>query len=200
MMVQEAGVRTFAIGGRPQTGPMQPVGGTKGSLVLQSQYLIGISAYVVEEFASTRQEVRQWQSFLPTDFGINANDASVNFQDNIRDGAEQAGVPTQFVNDTADCRIFYTPSMYLNVSEIWSAVADVAWGDGGKLDEGRCVLGSSTAEQQAASSASASGSAKPTGSNGAAAAVGRAPEPLGMAPLVCGVVVLLSTIFGAALI
>ena len=79
MMVQEAGVRAFAIGGRPQTGPMQPVGGTKGSLVLQSQYLAGISAYVVEEFASTRQEARQWQSFLPTGFGINANDASVNF-------------------------------------------------------------------------------------------------------------------------
>lgn len=200
MMVQEAGVRTFAIGGRPQTGPMQPVGGTKGSLVLQSQYLSGISAYVVEEFASTRQEAQQWQSFLPTGFGINANDASVNFQDNIRKGAEQAGVPTQFVNDTAACRIFYTPSMYLNVSEVWSAVADVAWGDGGKLDGRRCVSGSSTAEQLAASSASASGSAKPTGSKGAAAAVGRAPEPLGMAPLVCGAVVLLSTVFGAALI
>ena len=75
-MVQEASVRTFAIGGRPQTGPMQPVGGTKGSLVLQSQYLTGISAYVVGEFVSTRQEARQWQSFLPTGFGINANDAS----------------------------------------------------------------------------------------------------------------------------
>ena len=57
-MVQEVGVQTFATGGRPQTGPMQPVSGTKGSLVLQSQYLTGISAYVVEEFASTRQEVR----------------------------------------------------------------------------------------------------------------------------------------------
>ena len=111
-------------------------------------------------------------------------------------------MPTQFVNDTAACRIFYTPSMYFNVSEVWSAVADVAWGDGGKLDGRRCVSGSSTAEQQAASSASASasGSAKPTGSKGAAAAVGRAPEPMGMALLVCGVVVLLSTVFGAALI
>ena len=90
--------------------------------------------------------------------------------------------------------------MCLSVSGVWGAVTDVAWGDGGKLDERRCVSGSSTAEQQAASSASASGSAKPTGSKGAAAAVGRAPEPLGMAPLVCGVVVLLSMVFGAALI
>ena len=53
--------------------------------------------------------------------------------------------------------------MYLNASEVWSAVADVVWGDGGKLDEQRCVSGSSTAEQQAAS---VSGSTKPTGSKG----------------------------------
>ena len=72
-------MRTPAVGGRPQTGPMQPVGGTKGSLALQSQNLTGISAYAVEEFASTRQEARQWQSFLPAGFGIHANDASANF-------------------------------------------------------------------------------------------------------------------------
>lgn len=82
-------------------------------------------------------------------------------QRRVRKAAEPAGVPTQFVNDTAACRIFYTPSMYLSVSGVWSAVADVAWGDGGKLDERRCVSGSSTAEQQPAS-----GSAKPTSSEG----------------------------------
>src|SRR5690242_16013887 len=34
LMVQQSGVRTIAVGGRPQSGPMVPVGGTKGTLVL----------------------------------------------------------------------------------------------------------------------------------------------------------------------
>ena len=51
-------------------------------------------------------------------------------------------------------------------------VADVAWGDGGKLDGRRCVSGSSTAEQQPAS-----GSAKPTsGKGGRGAGAGAARD------------------------
>ncbi|OCK75754.1 peptidase S41 family protein, partial [Lepidopterella palustris CBS 459.81] len=179
MMVQEANVRTLAIGGRPRFGPMQSVGGTKGSLVLQAQYLTSLSAYVLEEFATTRQQVTAWEALLLPDFGINVNDATVNFQDNIRKGLESAGSPTQFINDTAACRVWYTNEMYLNVSQVWSEVADVVWGNGGKLDEGRCVPGSGTQEQAVASSvsagatATATGVVKPTKSSGAVAGMGR---------------------------
>ncbi|KAF2496952.1 peptidase S41 family protein-like protein [Lophium mytilinum] len=165
LMHTQSGVRTIALGGRPQLGPMQAVGGTKGSLVLQSTYLASLSNIVLQEFATSQSEADHWSGFLLGDFAINANAASVNFQDNIRKGDEKAGVPTQFVNDTADCRLWMTPQMYLNVSAVWDEVAAVAWGGkGGVLDEGKCVGGSATSQQAAASSASVSGGkAKPTG-------------------------------------
>jgi hypothetical protein len=80
MMVQQAGVRTLAIGGRPQNGTMQAVGGTKGSEVLTSEYLIALS-----------EDVKSSDRSLPTNFGISIYYASVNFQDNIRKGQESEG-------------------------------------------------------------------------------------------------------------
>ncbi|KAF2801707.1 peptidase S41 family protein [Mytilinidion resinicola] len=167
LMHTQSGVRTIALGGRPQLGPMQAVGGTKGSLVLQSTYLASLSSFVLQEFATTQSEATAWSGFLLGDFGIAVNAASVNFQDNIRKGDEKAGVPTQFVNDTASCRLWMTPQMYLNVTAVWEEVAAVAWGKGGALDEGRCVGGSATSQQAVASSAASAsasgGKAKPTG-------------------------------------
>lgn len=59
LMVQQSNVRTLAIGGRPQTGPMVAVGGTKGTLVLPSIYLQSLSAYILSNFASTRAQISQ---------------------------------------------------------------------------------------------------------------------------------------------
>ncbi|KAF2827122.1 peptidase S41 family protein-like protein [Ophiobolus disseminans] len=139
LMVQQSRVRTLAVGGRPQKGPMEAVGGTKGTLVLPYQYLLALAAVRTE-----------WASFLPTTFGINVQDASVNFQDNIRVGLEKDGIPSQFLNDSASCRIWYEPQMYLNVTLLWGKTASVAFGgkDGG-MNETACVEGSvSTREQQ----------------------------------------------------
>ncbi|KAF2179813.1 hypothetical protein K469DRAFT_693702 [Zopfia rhizophila CBS 207.26] len=204
LMVQQSGVRTLAIGGRPALGPMQPVGGTKGSLVLQSKYLTSISAYIIQSFADDRSEARSWAQFLPNSFGINANDATINFQDNIRKGLEKDGIPTQFLNDTASCRIWYTPTMYLNVTEVWTKAAEVAFGNQGKTDEKACIAGSVTSleSQQGQGEGNPStpqGNAKPTGSKGAAAIAGR-PQGGWTAILVCMTIVLVSMVFGASLI
>jgi hypothetical protein len=147
LMVQQSKVRTLAIGGRPQLGPMQPVGGTKGTLVLPSTYLQAMSKIMASAFTS---QPRDMASYVPSPFGIAVQDASVNFQDNIRKGLEGAGIPTQFLNDTASCRIWYEPGMYVNVTSLWERSAAVAFGGkDGALDEGRCVRGSvSTREQQ----------------------------------------------------
>lgn len=144
MMKFQAGVRTFTVGGRPQAGPMQAVGGTKGAEVLTGSYLSYISNYVFNSFASTRAEQAAWDAILPFDFAINVNYAGINFMDNIRQGQVDAGVPTQFANDTSSCRLWYTPEMYLNVTELWSAVADTVWGSGDGIDESKCVSGSFT--------------------------------------------------------
>ena len=46
------------------------------------------------------------------------------------------GVPAQFVYEAADCRLFYEPSMIINVTAIWKKAADAAWGTA------KCVAGS----------------------------------------------------------
>ncbi|KAF1848095.1 peptidase S41 family protein-like protein [Cucurbitaria berberidis CBS 394.84] len=143
LMVQQSHVKTLAVGGRPHSGPMTPVGGTKGTLVLPSTYLQSLSAYTIQNFASSRSEARDWASFVPNPFPIAVADASVNFQDNIRAGMEKGGMPTQFLNDSASCRIWYQPDMLLNVTKLWERAAVVAFGgkDGG-LNEQSCVSGS----------------------------------------------------------
>jgi hypothetical protein len=146
LMVQQSNVRTLAIGGRPQLGPMVPVGGTKGTLVLPSIYLQSLSKYLLAAFSS---QARPVADSIPSPFGIAVQDASVNFQDNIRKGLESDGVPTQFLNDTASCRIWYEPRMLLNVTSLWEKAASVAFGGkDGALDEEKCVRGSVTSKEQ----------------------------------------------------
>ncbi|CAO2647349.1 Nn.00g082710.m01.CDS01 [Neocucurbitaria sp. VM-36] len=169
LMVQQSHVRTLAIGGRPTSGPMVSVGGTKGTLVLPSIYLQSLSAYILQQFASSRTQAREWAEFVPNPFAIGVADASVNFQDNIRKGLESGGMPTQFLNDSASCRIWYTADMYLNVTALWEKTAAVAFGKDGALDEDACVKGSvSSREQQ-----TGQGEGNPQGSgNGSASGSG----------------------------
>jgi hypothetical protein len=148
LMVQQSGVRSLAIGGRPSLGPMVAVGGTKGTLVIPSLYMEALSEYVTSQFASSRSEANDWAEFLPSTPPIAVIDASVNFQDNIRAGFESAGVPTQFLNDTASCRIWYEPEDYFNVTRLWEKTANVAFGNNGGMDEGACVAGSVTNKEQ----------------------------------------------------
>lgn len=210
LMVQQSGVKTLAVGGRPGAGPMQPVGGTKGSLVLQSDYLVSISAYVIQSFASSLAEANQWAEFLPNPFGIMATDASINFQDNIRKGLEQDGIPTQFLNDTASCRIWYEPSHLLNVTALWDKAAQVAFGKDGGLDEDACISGSVTSEEAqqgqgegnptSGGGGSGTTSSSPSSSKGAASSIARPPQGSWTAIVVCGAVVVGSMAFGASLV
>jgi hypothetical protein len=127
-------------------------------------------------------------------FGIAVQDSSVNFQDNIRKGLENDGIPTQFLNDTASCRIWYEPGMYLNVTSVWERTAAVAFGGkDGAMDQGRCVRGSvSSREQQ-----SGGGTGNP-GTNGTANGDGKKKDAAvgvkvsWMVMMVCGFVVLSS--------
>jgi hypothetical protein len=148
LMVQQSGVRSIAVGGRPQLGPMVTVGGTKGTLVLPSLYMEALSTYITASFSPSNAQKSEWASFLPAQPPIAVMDASVNFQDNIRAGLESAGVPTQFLNDTASCRMWYEPDDLLNVTRLWEKTAQVAFGNAGKMDDSRCVAGSVTSLDQ----------------------------------------------------
>ncbi|KAL5425585.1 hypothetical protein PMIN04_002503 [Paraphaeosphaeria minitans] len=223
LMVQQAGVKTLAVGGVPGTGPMQVVGGTKGSMLLPSEYLQQVSASVIRTYASSKDEVNEWYDFLPMPFSIAVSTAGVNFQDNIRKGLEKDGVPTQFLNDTASCRIYYEPNMYLNVSALWSRAAEVAFGKDGGMDEEACVAGSVTSKEDqtgqgegSPSSGGSGGSSTNSGSGSGAGGEGSSPSPSeskgaaagaikpaqgGYAAIfACSAVVLGSMAFGASLV
>ena len=148
LMTQQSNVRTLAVGGRPQLGPMVAVGGTKGTLVLPTLYMHAMSTYMTLAFADSVSQAMAWRDVLPFPAPIATLDASVNFQDNIRAGMEDAGVPTQFLNDTATARIWYQPADFFNVTGLWERVAGVAWGRDGGLDEAACVAGSVTSREQ----------------------------------------------------
>ncbi|KAH3961420.1 hypothetical protein HBH52_230590 [Parastagonospora nodorum] len=194
LMVQQSGVRTIAVGGRPQLGPMAAVGGTKGTLVIDAFQLQDFSRVVMINYAQSTQEVADWAEFLPTAFGIAAQSAGINFQDNIRAGLEKDGIPTQFLNDTASCRIWYEPQMYLNVTQLWEKTAAVAFGNNGGLDEGQCVTGSVTSREQQ----TGRGEGNPTGdgntNGGDKEDAGAGLRPTLSAVLAGGVVVLVSLV------
>jgi hypothetical protein len=205
LMVQQSGVKTLAIGGRPSSGPMQPVGGTKGSLVVDSLYLSQLSAYMIQLLANTNNEVNEWEdTLLPASFAINVADASVNFHDTIRKGLEENGTPTQFLNDSASCRMWYTSNDYLNVTNVWTRAAEIAFGKDGGLDGDACIEGSLTSQeaqtgQGTPTGTEGSGTAQPSNSKGAASGAVR-PSEGWFAVWICGVIVLGSMGFGASLI
>jgi hypothetical protein len=201
LMAQQSSVKTLAIGGRPLPGPMQAVGGTKGSLVLQASYLNAVSEYITENYASTSSEADKWTSILPEKFGIATTDASVNFQDTIRKGLEKDGIPTQFMNDSATCRFFYEPTMYLNVTALWTKAAKVAFGKNGGLDEGACLSGSlAKSSGKGSPSSPTDGGASPSATKKAAAGMIGPAKGGWMAVLVSTSVVICSMGFGAFLV
>ncbi|KAI7321851.1 beta-galactosidase [Hortaea werneckii] len=152
-MKSQAGVKSVAVGGRKQTGPMQAVGGTKGSRVLGMAQLYSLVTSAAQA-ASPEDQLRLLNSF-DTDEGnlltatTKALDraapgsdlivqAGVNFRNNIRKGDDTL-TPLQFIYEAADCRFFYTPEMYARQEAIWERVYQWAWGN----EENICIEGSS---------------------------------------------------------
>ncbi|GAB7358219.1 hypothetical protein MBLNU230_g0371t1 [Neophaeotheca triangularis] len=152
MMKTQAGARSVAVGGRKQTGPMQGVGGTKGSS-LGSMALL----YTLVSVSATAASITEQLSLL-TDYGTDegnlleisqqalnrhsaASAPAVNFENNIRRGDESL-TPLQHVYEAADCRIFQTAEMLDDQAVLWTTTHDLMWGVG----DAECVEGSTGQE------------------------------------------------------
>jgi hypothetical protein len=141
----QAGVHAIAVGGRSQEGPMQWVGGSKGSndqqiafigTVLDTAYNLSstdhkalITSAVGGDYDQARKDA--YQAIRRQ----GSNSANVNFQNNIRKGDESV-TPLQFVYEAADCRFFYTAEMLANQHLVWQYTYNLKWGNG------TCVAGS----------------------------------------------------------
>ena len=136
-MTAQGGVKTIAIGGRPQPGAMQAVGGVKGTNdytwdeiydLVNATFILGTPA---QQAAWEGTELGLY-STLPFERGVTGY--AVNARDGIRQG-DASETPLQFIYQAADCRIWYTAAMTVDVTVMWEKAADVAWGGDG------CVAG-----------------------------------------------------------
>jgi len=136
-MRNQGGVKSIVLGGRPSTDPMQGVGGVHGGLLNtwtdiyeESDREMQLVPYPDPDYLflqANRADIS------PITF---SSQAGVNVRDVILPDHVEDGLPAQFVVKYADCRLFYTRDMIVDVANVWKAAAGAAW------QGGKCVAGS----------------------------------------------------------
>ncbi|KAL1967220.1 hypothetical protein VTN77DRAFT_3511 [Rasamsonia byssochlamydoides] len=162
------GVRSIVFGGRPQYGPMQALGGSKGA---NSAPYTALSSYATEGYALavnasrtsdpvlTPEELDQYNSTVGipvSEFPLPLLGGEVNLKNNYRPGNDI--VPLQFIYEAAECRLFFTIENYQQQETIWAAAARAMFGNGS------CVLGSTNATGSLYGPSSVSNSTSGSGS------------------------------------
>lgn len=151
LLKNQGAVRTIAIGGRPQPGPMQGVGGTKGAQVfawddiqvrMQAVYFLG-SPEQQAEYNKTDlgRTAFATQLFTRSAYQNGQIAGGVNLKDNLRKG-DASKTPLEFIYEAADCRMFFTAGMVSDVTQVWKGVADRMFRNGTGMGMGMCVQGS----------------------------------------------------------
>jgi hypothetical protein len=146
MLTTDVKIKTLAVGGIPENGPMAHAGGTKGAQVYEvSDYFLNLGSALIEVVTKTEDwttnDVEDMKEVFTGPTYMRFGSARLNVLDTMRNASST--VPTQFIVDNADCRMWYKPSMYSNPEELWQAAYSYAWGkDGDKI----CVKGSTKAE------------------------------------------------------
>ncbi|OJD30635.1 peptidase s41 family protein [Diplodia corticola] len=154
LMQDLAGVKHIAMGGRSPSSStsssssaapiIQAVGGVKGTNnwpwdFIQYNVALAYSYANATERAhfdtTALADYNDQTPFLRAAAGTSYN---VNFRDGIKKDDLVDRTPLQFVYEPADCRVYWTKEMTVDVTAAWKAVADSAWGLGG---ESRCVAG-----------------------------------------------------------
>ncbi|KAE8142768.1 hypothetical protein BDV38DRAFT_234019 [Aspergillus pseudotamarii] len=151
-----AGVKAIAVGGRPQEGAMQTIGGSKGGEVIPLNiiplYLQTMMNLTAPLGIDSLDDDSLTKLANPDVLLTRAGDYSsrIQVQDQIRKG-DESGTPLQYIYEDADCRIFYTTKMLLEPETAWEA----AWS--AYTDDSKCVKDSTK------KSSSISGGYKPFG-------------------------------------
>ena len=131
LMHHQAGVRTVVAGGLPQAGPMQVPAGTRGA----EPY----SAFALDVDISFAASINVTAAAsLPTNRSIDfyITYAGFNLRDAVRNND---ATPLQFLNEPADCRIFYTAPTVYNFENLWNYVIDAMW-----RNPSLCIAGSAS--------------------------------------------------------
>lgn len=135
LMTKQAGVKTIALGGRSNSEPIQAIGGVKGTNNFGWNYIDTLAelalSYAEGDLKQKLNETiaKTYANPIPayrTGYGSGVNN---------RDGLmhnDDSGVALQFIYEEADCRLYYTPEMTVDITAVWKAAADAQWRDSGK--------------------------------------------------------------------
>lgn len=138
-----AGVKSVAVGGRPEEKPMQAVTGSKGGevvpLYLFPEYaglLLNISSPLGLSTVKSNDAALTKIANVPR-LATRAGDGAtrIQSQDQIRKGDSSAS-PLHFIYDAADCKIFYTAETFSDPDAAWKQAWDAF------SDDSKCVTGS----------------------------------------------------------
>lgn len=145
--MKQSKVKSIAIGGLPNTKPMQAVGGVKGGELSTWDNLyqtVYQDAFYLWQTINMSDPDYVWMSntFLNHReyIGYTAT-AGVNIRDVVQQDHIEDGLAAQFVREEADCRLFYTKDMIVDVENVWKKVVDVAWGGGECVNGGLSKAG-----------------------------------------------------------
>lgn len=123
-MRELGGVKSIAMGGRPTSGPIEGVGGVKGSQILLwsdiYQYTQSALLNATEDQAKSLRRLTTLPITRSGAAGANVRDAILT--KNVNDG-----IPSQFIREISDCRLYYTEHMITDVTALWKAAADSAF-------------------------------------------------------------------------
>ena len=137
-----AGVQSIVVGGRPQVGAMQAVGGVKGSQVFGFDDVLYPAWQLFESAPDSvlkQTDGTIWENF--TDIAWERSlKSSINGRNHFRIG-DNTTTPLQFVYEAADCRLWYTREMLYDPVFLWNRVAEIAFKDrsGTQMNSQYCI-------------------------------------------------------------
>ncbi|KAI1139996.1 hypothetical protein F5Y05DRAFT_338061 [Hypoxylon sp. FL0543] len=143
LMIFQQDVKTVSVGGRPQAGVMQSVGGVEGSEVMMFAAISAIAAQAitVPTDAAEKQQLQNGElGLLAEGYAVkrllSPDLGSINFKNNFAPSDSQT--PLQFTYEAANCRFFYTTEMITSPELVWQYAVNATWTDPNKY----CVEGS----------------------------------------------------------
>jgi hypothetical protein len=208
-MTDVGNVRSMSFGGRPQTGPMQLIGGTRGAQTLEASDFatqFGLADGVIERnpdllSAQEKQEINTtFSTKPPAQWPVKISDYNVNIRNAYAQSDQE--LPLQFQYQASDARRFYTLENYLNPASVWRDARDAIWGNasvvedstGGQGSRGHRNSGSNSTDGSGSGTTTESGTATtPAASETASATNGASGlQPAGGVAALAGMVALIA--------
>jgi hypothetical protein len=130
LLTQQAGVKTIAMGGRSNKNQIQAIGGVKGVNNYGFGFIQSAAQSAVRYDKSLNSSILR-ENYYDDIVFLRTTSPGVNCRDGLRQN-DTSGIALQFIYEEANCRLYYTPEMTVDVTAIWKAASDAQWGNSGK--------------------------------------------------------------------